>query len=248
MKRVWRYHSYIINRIFIVFLFLLIINTISFSQSVGISATGTAPPNASAGLDVSSANKGVLIPRIALTSTASSSPLASHVAGMLVYNTATDGDVTPGFYYNNGATWVSGFPKANAAGDMMYWDGSAWVSISAGQPGQLLQISSSGSPYWGDVGFASLTTAQVTGVQTMSALSGGNITADGGFAVTDRGVCWAITPNPTTANSFAASGTGTGGFVSNITGLVSGTLYYARAYATNINGTSYGNQISFTTP
>jgi hypothetical protein len=112
----------------------------------------------------------------------------------------------------------------------------------------LLQIGSSGSPYWGDVGFASLTTAQVTGVQTTSALSGGNVTADGGFAVTDRGVCWATTANPTTANSFTASGTGTGGFVSNITGLVSGTLYYARAYATNINGTSYGNQISFTTP
>jgi hypothetical protein len=230
------------------FLFLLLFYTVSYSQNVGISATGNVPPNSSAGLDISATNKGLLIPRIALTATASSSPLAAHVAGMIVYNTATVGDVTPGFYYDNGTAWVSGFPKANAAGDMIYWDGSAWVNVPAGQPGQLLQVSSSGNPYWGAAGYASLTTAQVTGVQSISAISGGNITADGGFAVTARGVCWAGTANPTIADNFTVDGSGIGGFLSSVTGLVSGNTYYVRAYATNSAGTSYGNQVSFSTP
>ena len=86
---------------FYAFLFFLIICLPAFSQNVGINATGAAP-NANAGLDVDFTNKGVLIPRIALTNTASFLPLSAHVPGMIVYNTATAGDVRPGFYYDNG--------------------------------------------------------------------------------------------------------------------------------------------------
>lgn len=75
-------------------------------QNVGI---GTTTPNASSMLDISSSNKGLLIPRVALTSTTSPSPLGSFVAGMMVYNTATAGtppnNVTPGFYLCNGVQW-----------------------------------------------------------------------------------------------------------------------------------------------
>ena len=66
-------------------------------------------------------------------------------------------------------------------------------------------------------------------------------------AVTARGVCWSTTPNPTTANSFTSDGTGTGPYVSSLTGLTLGTTYYVRAYATNSAGTAYGNEIVFTT-
>ena len=48
----------------------------------------------------------MLLPRLGLSNTTSFSPLAAHVAGMTVYNTATAGDVTPGFYYNDGSKWV----------------------------------------------------------------------------------------------------------------------------------------------
>jgi hypothetical protein len=92
-----------------------------------------------------------------------------------------------------------------------------------------------------------VTTTVVTNINVMTATSGGNISSDGGSVVTARGVCWSTTINPTTANSHTTDGTGTGTFVSNLTGLNGTTLYYVRAYVTNIAGTAYGNQVSFTT-
>ena len=80
-----------------------------------------------------------------------------------------------------------------------------------------------------------------------TASSGGNITSDGGATVTVRGVCWNTTDSPTTANSKTTDGTGIGIFTSAITGLIPGTTYYVRAYATNSVGTAYGNEVSFTT-
>ena len=77
---------------------------IQFSNAqVGI---GTTSPNASSILDVVSTNKGLLMPRVALSSTTSPSPLLSHVAGMQVYNTATVSDVVSAQYYNNGTKWI----------------------------------------------------------------------------------------------------------------------------------------------
>ena len=52
------------------------------------------------------ATKGILLPRVALTSTASFAPMQAHEQGMCVYNTATAGDVKPGIYYNDGAKWI----------------------------------------------------------------------------------------------------------------------------------------------
>jgi hypothetical protein len=94
---------------------------------------------------------------------------------------------------------------------------------------------------------ASLTTLPATLITTNTAISGGNITSDGGASVTARGVCWGTTVNPVISGSHTTDGTGTGTFVSNITGLNAGTVYYVRAYATNIDGTAYGNQVTFTT-
>jgi uncharacterized protein (TIGR02145 family) len=92
-----------------------------------------------------------------------------------------------------------------------------------------------------------VTTVIVSDITQASALSGGNVTDDGGAEVTDRGVCWNIADNPTIANIKTSNGTGTGPFTSNLTQLTSGTKYYVRAYATNSEGTGYGNQVSFTT-
>jgi uncharacterized protein (TIGR02145 family) len=92
-----------------------------------------------------------------------------------------------------------------------------------------------------------LTTADLTGFTVNSVVTGGNVTDDGGVDVTARGVCWATTPTPTTANSKTNNGTGKGAFVSNVTGLAPGTVYYIRSYATNSAGTSYGSEIKFST-
>ena len=229
---------------------LVLLSFSAFSQGVVLNTTGN-PPNASAGLDLDFTNKGLLIPRVALTGTANAAPLAAHVAGMMVYNTATAGDVTPGFYYDNGNKWVPSIPAGNTSGDMLFWNGSAWGLIPAGAIGQLLQSNGAGSPSWVTGGSAlptpALTTTAASAITGISATSGGNITSDGGFTILARGICWSTSPFPTIAGTKTTDGAGTGVFTSNMTGLTPVTTYYVRAYATNSSVTAYGNQVIFTT-
>jgi hypothetical protein len=112
---------------------------------------------------------------------------------------------------------------------------------------------SSGTSYGNETSFTStmikptITTDSITNIDTTTATSGGNITSDGGSAITARGVCWSLLTTPTTGNSYITNGTGSGTFTSNLTGLTTYTLYYIRAYATNGVGTSYGNERTFMT-
>jgi len=96
-------------------------------------------------------------------------------------------------------------------------------------------------------GVPTLTTNEVTNITPTSAVGGGNITNDGGSAVYERGICWSKSDNPTLIDDKTADGNGIGTFTSNITGLSDGSIYYARAYAINNSGTSYGNTVSFST-
>ena len=114
---------------------------------------------------------------------------------------------------------------------------------------------SAGTSYGNQISFTTsativaptITTTAVSTIAQTTAASGGNVTSNGGATVTVRGVCWSTSQTPTIADSKTTDGTGTGTFTSSITGLTASTTYYARAYATNSAGTSYGNQISFTT-
>ncbi len=148
------------------------------------------------------------------------------------------------------ASWNQkvGLPQTgNNAGDILFWNGTAWVKIQQGLPGQGLFLSQTGIPMWSGPAFATLTTNAATSVTNMAAVSGGNITSDGGTPVTARGICWSTSPNPTVTNSTTNDGAGTGIFSSNISDLLGSTTYYVRAYAINTTGISYGNQITFTT-
>jgi hypothetical protein len=73
----------------------------------------------------------------------------------------------------------------------------------------------------------------------------GHIMDDGGAAVTSRGIAWATFYNPSLKDNTQTSGKGTGDFTVKLEGLKAGTMYYARTYATNSVGTTYGNCISF---
>ena len=117
-------------------------------------------------------------------------------------------------------------------------------------------INSKGTAYSNEINFKTtntsaslptLTTTNASNITINSASSGGNVTSDGGSTVTQRGICWSTTQNPTLANTSKASGSGMGSFTSAFSGLTSNTSYYLRAYATNSQGTAYGNQISFKT-
>jgi len=149
------------------------------------------------------------------------------------------------------ASWNQkvGLPQTgNTAGDILFWNGTAWVKIQQGLPGQGLFLSQTGVPMWSGPAFATLTTNVATSVTNITAISGGNISSDGGTPVTARGICWSTSPNPTVANDTTRNGVGTGSFISNMNGLLGSTTYYVRAYAVNTSGVAYGNQITFTTP
>ena len=92
-----------------------------------------------------------------------------------------------------------------------------------------------------------VTTSNATDITLNSAKCGGNVTDGGGYSVTERGICWNTSPNPTISDNHASSGSGTGNFTVNMTGLSESTTYYVRAYAKNVKGTAYGNQTSFVT-
>ena len=92
-----------------------------------------------------------------------------------------------------------------------------------------------------------ITTNPVIDITETTAVSGGNINADGGASIIARGVCWSTESGPGISDSHSTDGTGTGIFNSSITGLNAGTIYYVRAYATNNAGTAYGAEVSFTT-
>jgi uncharacterized protein (TIGR02145 family) len=92
-----------------------------------------------------------------------------------------------------------------------------------------------------------LTTVAVTQITLNSAVSGGTIISDGGEDITEKGVCWSKTTSPTIADSKTIDGTGSASFTSNMVGLAEGDSYFVRAYATNSVGTSYGDELTFTT-
>ncbi len=92
-----------------------------------------------------------------------------------------------------------------------------------------------------------VTTTAVSAITSTAASSGGNVTSAGSATVTARGVCYATTANPTIANTIVSSGSGTGTFTSNLSGLTASTTYHVRAYATSSAGTAYGADLTFTT-
>jgi len=93
-----------------------------------------------------------------------------------------------------------------------------------------------------------LTTSEVLKITDNSATSGGSVTSDGGGSLTARGVCWSTSASPVLTDHFTDNGGGSGTFVSEMTNLQSNTTYHVRAYASNSAGTSYGNEVTFTTP
>ena len=179
-------------------------------------------------------------------------------------------------YAGNWATWTDTWNsslKLHAAGMLnapdgaLYYRGTMgfyWSSTQSGTLAGLLQLSetwvTTGVYYqkmkghslrclrnWLPVTLPTVTTNEISNITRNTATGGGNVTSEGGIFVQSRGICWNTSSNPTIADPHAYGGNGTGTFTCNMTGLTPGTLYYVRAYATNSVGTSYGNEVTFTT-
>jgi len=91
-----------------------------------------------------------------------------------------------------------------------------------------------------------VTTGSYSSLTPTTVVLAGNVSSEGGGTVT-KGICWSVNENPTINDSQTDGGTGTGAYTCTLTGLSASTTYYARAFATNSIGTSYGSQVTFTT-
>lgn len=87
-----------------------------------------------------------------------------------------------------------------------------------------------------------------TNINASSAILGGYVSNDGGLPITEKGIVYSTSTYPTINNLKSNAGTGTASFSTTITGLSPNTTYYARAYAVNLVGVSYGSQVTFKTP
>ena len=98
------------------------------------------------------------------------------------------------------------------------------------------------------INIPTISTKIITDIAGNSSITGGTITSDGGSSISSRGIVWDTKSNPTILlNTKTSDSIGIGEFKSSINGLMTNTKYYVRAYATNLAGTSYGNEESFTT-
>ncbi len=113
-------NTYIMKKFVLVFILSISFIASSFAQNVGITNDGSLP-HASAMLDVKHPNKGMLVPRVALTSTTDVATIPSPAVSLLVYNTATAGGVTPGYYYWSGTAWLMLSTGSGAA------SGATWL-------------------------------------------------------------------------------------------------------------------------
>jgi hypothetical protein len=155
------------------------------------------------------------------------------------------------------------FPPGNAVGDMQYWNGINWTMIPVGSPGQFLQLNSSNIPQWNGPRFVTLTTMPINNISQFGAWSGVDVSDDGGYPITKKGICYDTNPNPTIYSQkinaplsvganvmgigYFAIPSQNGSFGSTNTPLLPNTTYYVRAFAENFSGLVYGNELTFTT-
>jgi hypothetical protein len=159
------------------------------------------------------------------------------------YTTAYE-PITTGTYDEN-VTWDSGTWAENDQ-LALSWEGYR----TSGTGNKTATLTANGDSY---IDAPTPTVAPTVTTQAVSSIAGttatgnGNVTSDGGADITERGIVINTTGTPTTSDTkFTSAGT-TGAFTASLTSLSQGQLYYARAYAINSEGTSYGGEVSFTT-
>ncbi len=181
--------------------------------------------------------------------------------GITCTGATLNGSVNPnGLATNYHFEWGTTIAYGNNTATTSAGSGTAVIFVSGPVTGlisgttyhfRLVAVNSDGTSYGSDMTFvpcaAVVITTNASAITMTTATAGGNVTSDGGAAVSVRGVCWGTTANPTISGTHTTDGPGVGIFTSSLTGLVANTLYHVRAYATNSTGTSYGNDLTFST-
>lgn len=92
-----------------------------------------------------------------------------------------------------------------------------------------------------------VTTGAISNITYSTATASGNVENAGASAIISRGFCWSASPNPDLEDDTVTAVSGIGLYSAQLTNLTPDTDYHVRAYATNSNGTSYGENVLFRT-
>jgi uncharacterized protein (TIGR02145 family) len=219
-------------------LFIFFYSIIATAQSVAINNDGTTAA-ASAVLDLKSTTKVFLPPRMTITER---DAIVSPALGLLIW--CTDCGTTGAINIYNGTMWTSitaGITAGTTAGDLQYWNGTAWVVVGEGNAGQVLTWNDSGIPTWIVVNATASAAPTIrTAAQAIGTAAVGNGKASVSFtAATNNGgspiTSYTATSNPAVGTGVLnQSGSGT----ITVTGLANGTSYTFTVTATNAAGTS----------
>jgi uncharacterized protein (TIGR02145 family) len=195
--------------------------------------------------------KSVGLPVVEIDSLFNISIVSASCAGEVV-QANDDSVIARGVCWNtNGSPTINSSKSTNGKGIGSFTSELTDLSVNTTYYVRAYATNSKGSDYGLEISFKTkgiptLITNAVKNITATTAISGGNITEDWGFQVTDRGVCWSTSQNPTIDDDKTSDGSGAGLFSSTIGGFSSEITYYVRAYAINSIGTGYGNQESFT--
>ena len=194
------------------------------------------------------------------TPSAVTTGLASSIEGTTATLAGNVTDIGGGTVSSRGACWsTSANPttsnsKATSAGTT----GAYTVSATSLTKNTLYHyrayvITENSTQYGADATFttdveATIISVSVDRITSITARGNGNVTSDGNGTVTERGFCWNTTGTPVTTDNKVTSNSGTGVYSATMTGLLPSVKYYARAYAINGVGTSYGAELTFIPP
>ena len=126
-------------------LVVLLISNQSIAQNVGIGSTSFTP-NTSAGLEIQFNNKGLLVPRIALTGVNDLTTIPSPATSLLVFNTTVGSGLVAGYYYNAGTPTAPSWKRLITTSDIVTADGSETI-VTAGTNVTIAGSGTTASPY-----------------------------------------------------------------------------------------------------
>ncbi len=217
-----------------------------------VRAYATNPVGTAYGNDVTFTT--LTLATVSTTQVTATSATAATGGGSISSDGGTPVTVKGVCWNKTGNPTISDSKTVDGSGNATFTSSISGLTIGTTYHARAYATNSVGTNYGADVVFTTLSLPVVTTISATAIVSSsttasgkGNVSSDGGSPVTEKGLCWSTTPNPTTSDSKTSDGNGLGSFTDLFTGLTPWTNYHVRAYATNAVGTSYGADIAFQT-
>ena len=198
----------------------------------------------SAKFQINSKTQGFLPPRMTQTER---DAIITPDLGLMVY--CIDCNATGQLQSFDGNKWKgeSIMPNGSHIGDMLYWNGNVWDTVSAGNPGQYMILDEISKPKWAGSAYPIVVTNPATNVTLNEGTMSGQLTNNGGSSIIAQGFCWSLNPNPTINDNVWTSTAPISNSISYTITNIPQTKYYFRIWASNSLGVGYGRVDSLNT-